>query len=372
MGLKDTTHNRSRAESVVQVMNQDLRNPYGEFDATLERYLLMLKPNISIHGKTTKLVGKRKVTIGDCWDDWLEIKRKKLSSSTFIATYQKKFGGYIEQFRGFDISEETAKKVSAFLSGINDKSAANKFINQLIQAVRLAVDKGELNHNPFSPYASMISLPKKTQELEDEENRKAFDLEDMETIIQAYRKDYNTLEYGQLTEFLFLTGCRPSEAFALVWDDIKINKYIKITKSLSRVTGEIKSTKTGESRVFSLRNNNRLNELLLGIERRGNFQSVFCSKGKRITHSNFTLKWSSEKYGIVRNLAETEQIKQYIKPYSTRHTYISLAANKIYESYPKELFLSALKKLASSVGNSVEVILEYYLDATKDVDLPSF
>ncbi len=145
------------------------------------------------------------------------------------------------------------------------------------------------------------------------------------------------------------------------------------------VTKEIKGTQTNKARLFSLRDNDRLNKLLAELEKSRKTHYVFSLKGQPIRHWNVTNKWGTKDRtnpqdypSIVFNLAKEGRIKQYLKPYAMRHTYISLAANMIAEKYPKKQFLSALQLLADSVGNTIEVISKHYLHITEDVILPSF
>ncbi|WP_335216291.1 hypothetical protein [Nostoc sp.] len=62
--------------------------------------------------------------------------------------------------------------------------------------------------------------------------------------------------------------------------------------------------------------------------------------------------------GVATELTEQGEIK-YLKPYSTRHTFISIQANAG----------SDLKLLADSCGNSVDIIIEHYLDTSRNVTL---
>jgi integrase len=62
--------------------------------------------------------------------------------------------------------------------------------------------------------------------------------------------------------------------------------------------------------------------------------------------------------GVVMELAEEGKL-QYLKPYSTRHTFISIQANNGAD----------LALLADSCGNSVDVIIQHYLDKNRNTTL---
>ena len=376
-GLEATPQNEVKVAQVVEMMNQDLSNPHMAFDPTLDKYFDLLKPKISSAGKTFVLNSTPVLTIGDIWDDWLRIKKPQVEASTFIVKYHR-YTSLLTPFLGLPINQETATEIVSYLQGQVDSENAKSCFNQLKKAVSLKVDKGALAFNPFSYYDNPIRKKKKTSILTDEEDRKAFSREDMETIIKAFYEHPKCVDYAPLVEFLFLTGCRPSEAYGLTWDNVKIFKSIRFEYSLSMVTKQMKGTKTNKVRLFDLRKNNRLNNLLVELEKSRKTTYVFSVKGQPLRHPNLSNRWGSQGENgignypsIVLSLAKKGQVKQYLKPYAMRHTYISLAANIIAEKYPKKQFLSALQLLADSVGNSIEVISKHYLHITEDVTLPS-
>ncbi len=68
-------------------------------------------------------------------------------------------------------------------------------------------------------------------------------------------------------------------------------------------------------------------------------------------------KYYSE--GVVTRLVNSGQVAQYLKPSSTRHTFITLQAQNGVD----------LKLLADSCGNSVDVIYNHYLGVNRDAKL---
>ncbi len=377
-GLEATPQNEVKVAQVVEVMNQDLSNPHMAFDPTLEKYLDLFKPRVSGNGKTFVLNDASAMTIGKAWDDWLSIKKSQVEASTFLIRYGR-YSKLLKPFRELFINQETSAEIVSYLQNQVDSDNAKQCFSQLKQAVSFKVDNGEVSFNPFNYYNNPIKTRIKTQKLTDEEDRQAFSREDMEVIINAFYEHPKCANYAPLIEFLFLTGCRPSEAYGLTWENVKIFKSIKFEYSLSIVTKQLKGTKTNKVRLFDLRNNCRLNSLLIDQEKKRKTAYVFSIKGQTIKHPNLYNRWGTrgnnnlQKHpSIVFNLAKEGRIKQYLKPYAMRHTYISLAANMIAEKYPKKEFLSALQLLADSVGNTVEIISKHYLHITEDVILPSF
>lgn len=312
-GLEATPQNEVKVAQIVEMMNQDLSNPQMAFDPTLSKYLDLLKPKVSSNGKTFVLGDISAITIGRAWDDWLDIKKPQVEASTFITRYGR-YSSFLKPFKELPINQETATKIVSYLQNQIDSGNAKQCFSQLKQAVSFKVDNGDVASNPFNYYKNPIKTRIKTKKISDEDDIKVFSKEDMEVIIQAFCEHPKCVDYAPLVEFLFLTGLY-----------------------------------------------------------------VFSVKGQPIKHHNLSSRWGSRDKNqsnnypnIVLNLAKEGKIKQYLKPYAMRHTYMSIAANMIAEKYPKEQFLSALQLLADSVGNTIEVISKHYLHITEDVILPSF
>lgn len=292
-GLEATSQNELKVIQVVEIMNQDLSNPHMAFDPTLSKYFDLLKPKVSSNGKTFILGSGPVVTVGQAWDDWLKIKESEVENSTFVTRYGR-YSNFLKAFRQLPINQETAAEVVDFLKSQLDGENARNCLSQLKQAISFKVDNGEVGFNPFNYYKNPIKKSEKTSVLADEEDRQAFSREEMETIIETFYCHPSCIDYAPLIEFLFLTGCRPSEAIALTWNDVKLFKSIKFDKSFSMVTKEIKGTKNNKIRWFSLKNNNRLNDLLVELEKNRKSAYVFSVKGRRIQYHNISSRWGRE------------------------------------------------------------------------------
>ena len=100
-----------------------------------------------------------------------------------------------------------------------------------------------------------------------ENDKRAFTKVERDIIIKAFYesdklKQKGSIKIAPLVEFLFLSGCRPSEVYALTWRDVDFGRgVIKITKSVGASTGKVKDTKTGEARLFYFPDTSRLKAL---------------------------------------------------------------------------------------------------------------
>ncbi|MCC3405391.1 MAG: site-specific integrase [Microcoleus sp. PH2017_10_PVI_O_A] len=176
-----------------------------------------------------------------------------------------------------------------------------------------------------------------------------FTEEERDRIIDAFRQ---TEEFqAPLIEFLFLTGCRPSEAIALRWKHIDTN-LSQITFCEAFVYGVAKDTKTSKSRIFPI--NPKLRSLLSSIKpvAADSESLVFPSKTGLIAdeHNLANRQW--------KPILEILGIRQ--RPlYNCRHTFISTCLAKGVQ----------VRQVALWVGNSPRTIWEHYagLIATEDV-----
>ncbi len=107
------------------------------------------------------------------------------------------------------------------------KSASEREKNNLLKACcKWSVKEGLLEANPFAQMT--ITLPKGTDEYAD---INPFSREERDLIIQTFAGDRYYSFYTPYVQFLFLTGCRPSEAIALQWKHIN-SKAVQFRQSV--------------------------------------------------------------------------------------------------------------------------------------------
>lgn len=160
-------------------------------------------------------------------------------------------------------------------------------------------------------------------------------------------------------KFLFATGCRPSEAVALQWGDINLNKnFLTFQRSYTISEDGLKmkqGLKTQKKRKFPFNEGHSLKLLLESIkpENPQPEQLVFPSPtGKVIDFHNFNVRaWNK----ILEGLPDIK----YRKPYQTRHTFITLAINE-----------ATVPTVARLVGNSPEMIFRHYVGNITDIFAP--
>ncbi|MGB8687330.1 MAG: tyrosine-type recombinase/integrase [Microcoleus sp.] len=411
-----------RATQIAIAMESDLDHPEWEklFDRTLAKYGLG-------GGKYAKLAdvlqmpgsvqAEPEITVGQMWEDYLVWKRTVVEETTFKETFttlSNVVNGktWNKQTRQHQQSEEVLAKLRLDEKGrigivLSKVTIFHKayFIRELSQAYDYARQTGMIKspttENPFAvdkfstpivttqeKYAPKVVNGEEVQwhEVEDEKalesDRRAFSREERDIIIEAFygsTKSGNQ-QCGELIEFYFLTGCRTSEAFPLTWRDIDFEKnLIRFSKSLGRSTQKVKETKTGEARLFYFGGGSRLRELLLEIRAKNSSTLVFPNtRNGYMSSATVRNNWlgktqhqtlsdgSKVKYyypGVITRLVEDGKISQYLSPYHTRHTYITLTA------WANAHNNNALLHIATACGNSVDVILRHYLGTDESVEI---
>jgi integrase len=88
---------------------------------------------------------------------------------------------------------------------------------------------------------------------------------------------------------------------------------------------------------------------------------VFTSKtGKQVNGLTFYRTWKGKKHNnqksIIQSLIEQGKVKQYLKPYATRHTFISAQVDMGIDAHV----------IAAWVGNSAQVIWDHYYQHKRD------
>jgi integrase len=99
----------------------------------------------------------------------------------------------------------------------------------MLAASGLVSRRATLTHSPFAGMASGIKIPKGQQG--DDDDIYPFSAEERDAILEAFRTDQVCSKHARVKHsyyypflnFLFKTGCRPSEAIALQWKHVTKN-----------------------------------------------------------------------------------------------------------------------------------------------------
>jgi integrase len=364
-GKYDNPRDLAKAQDIAIQISIDIEN--GIFDPTLKKYKAITSP----YGRTAADARKdleeakqeleqRTISV-ETWDKYVEFKKPNVSPSTVAKDYTK--------VRNYLIKASQTKCLLAtelrnWLLTQTTPAATKKILQQLSACSDWAVQQALMRVNPFKGMATDITLPKS----ENPKKVEAFTQEEATAIITAFRNDtycpgksnFKHSHYADFVEFLFASGCRPSEAIALQWKHIS-SDCNTITLEQAVVDGEngrvLKDgLKTQAKRILPA--NKKIQQLLENRKANNPVQctpesTVFPSpEGGWIDLHNFNNRqWKP----ILTGLGIP-----YRKVYSTRHTLITYALEQGLD----------VKEVGLLVGNSPQLIYQKYASVKKELRLP--
>jgi integrase len=343
-GLKDSKRNKDIVRLKRDAIMTDII--LDRFDSTLISYQFgVTKPHITQHKEEKKYA----YTLLELWQNFTNYQETQIEQTTILNRYVA-ISRYTKKLPTHSLEE--CSSIRNWLLNHTTKRMVWTIINAYHQCCEWAVNCKLIPNNPFK------NLKLKKPKINVNENYKAFTLEQRDLIIKVFETHSKFSHYASLIKFLFYTGCRPGEAFALTWNDIS-SDYCKVSINKSCNLHRIKkNTKNGISRVFTTMPGSKLQKLLEGMKPNNidkNSLVFLDDNGKPMHSSTMQLVWkgvkSAKNYypGVVSELAD-KGILPYLKPYSTRHTFATWAITQGVSP----------DKVALWIGDKVETVLRYY------------
>lgn len=346
-GLRDSRTNRQLVTARIEIIERDIA--LGRFDPSLDAY--------AFGDKKPKPV--KQLNFFDLWEKYLDFQSERLEKSTMMASY-KSCSRMLKAASSAKI--EDAAAIRDFLLKNYSYHSTYKAIEAFCRCCHWGISSKLISTNPFTP----IRLPKPKAK-SDDESTKAYTLEQRDTIISAFETHDKFSYYAPLIKFLFWTGCRPGEAFALTWGDISADyTQITISKSYASQADLIKGTKNNKRRIFPCAPDSRLQAMLTNLHQGEKpTELVFKSRfGLQMRLPTIFKCWrgvTAQHYscdGVVTELAKAGKVP-YLKVYATRHTFATWAIASG----------SSPEKVAYWIGDNVQTVLAFYChpDVTKAV-----
>ncbi len=311
---------------------------------------------------------KYKCSLLELWNKFTDYQETQIEQTTILNRYIRVLR-YTQRLPTYSL--EDAVKIRDYLLTTTTRQMAWILVNHYSQCCRWAVTSQLIPDNPFEPLKT--KEPKKKSIGED---RRAFTLQQRDLIIKSFENHSKYSHYSSLIKFLFWSGCRPGEAFALTWGDVsedccKIN--INKSRNLYRI---LKSTKNGVKRTFPTTPGSRLQKLLLDIrphQRDVNTLIFTNESGEPLSSALLQKVWNGQKYksdgneylyqGVISELVKRGCLPFYLKPYSTRHTFATWAITQGVSP----------DKVAKWIGDRVETVLHFYCHPqVVEADCPDF
>jgi integrase len=309
---------------------------------------------------------KSQPTLPQLWEKYVEFKRPNASPSTLAKDYQK-----VDRCLNLHLPKKSiddAVAIRDWLVANKTANSAKRILTQINACCNWAVKSQLITNNPFVGMAADIRVPKGESE---DTGIDPFSLAERDKIIEGFKSDRHYKYYASFIEFLFMTGCRPSEAVALQWkhitDDFRTIRFEQAVVESENGLVCKKGLKTQKKRSFPI--NLKLAGLLQSIKPEGvtGEDKVFpAPKGGWIdTHNLNNRAWNSVLKRLDSNI-------EYRNLYQTRHTFITAALETPILMPDGGMRMLEAKDIAKLVGTSAKMIYEHYTGARKELFVPEF
>jgi integrase len=358
IGLPDSIINRKVATQKAQQIELDMLS--DNFDPSLSKYRSDSTPSV-----TARRVGQTPSAFSTIfeqhWDAFVEDKAQRIDSPFTIVGMYNPIPNKVKDYGRPIIGSREAQDFVTFMLRSASPTTIKKQVIILndfgnwVQHHKLVDAEWE---NPFTGLTEMCRPVPPTKV-------PPFSKSEIEQIIEAFRHDRYYAHYTNYVRFLFMTGCRTSEAIGLQWKHIRHDcSEITFNETLVRKgTGSArirKATKTNRSRTFPC--NGDLQELLMSV-RPDDYKPemlVFPSpKGKPIDGNNFVKRaWVK----ILKKCGMTKENGLYRTQYNTRHTFIS---------HMLAMGMSVIE-VARLTGHDPKILLEHYAGLICKIEVPTF
>jgi integrase len=372
LGISNTPENLAKAKQIAAIAQMDILG--DNLDVSLEKYTPFFLEN------TKQSIEQKIIDIYKLCSDFFDLKIKSgISPATQVNI--KSFLRTIEQCK----EKDSILDAIEIKNSIYAKRTAHG-TKRILDFIYSAVEWGKRNkiipsdtRNPYRELKKDVGVSekyKKPQHIlssdDGIEDVRAYSPYEARMIVDKFACAGSPKGiYKDFVEFLFLTGCRTSEAIALRWEDISDDySEILFRHSFCNFSKKIKKLKTESTGVLSRRFpcGDKLKNLLLRKNKERGIQDlkgfVFNRDGRPINRESFRGAWygrSQKKRprtpGVIDMLIEEGFLSNYLKPYSTRHSFITwqIAAGQTPAN------------VAKLVGNSPETIYKHYVSADEGV-----
>lgn len=354
LGLPDTQVNRRVAEAKAKLIESDII--YERLDLTLEKYRPQIRPTDDI---PVTPVPTPKLPLTELWEQYTQHRSSRVEKSTLVRDY----GKIAKRLQLLPKEINDAADVKTWLLKHFSKEVARRTLVQLNACSKWALKEGLIPENSFD------GMPQAIKRVCNGGNRTPFTAAERDEIIKAFEENTYSSKfalvphsyYTSYVKMLFMTGCRPEEAVALLWKHISKDcskiRFEEALPSDTRIRGPLK---TDQPRTFPC--NSTLQAFLETIKPNHVEASDLvlpAPGGKEIDTHNFLNRiWRP----IIQQLVAAGKVEQYLPQYHTRHTFITLALDKGLD----------VKDVAYLVGNSPEVIYKHYAGTKRNLYVPEF
>jgi integrase len=279
------------------------------------------------------------------WASYTEWQGGQLAASTLAKDYAK----FAARFDRIPSDLKRSTQVAAWLRENYSAETTRRTIQQLSACYTWALSEGKIKINPWA------NLPK-IKPVKGADRFRAFTEDDRRAIVGEFYSKHPDL--APWVDFLFCSGCRPSEAAGLRWKNVSADgSAIRIEEAYLCDTQSSQGTKTHTVREFAC--GSRLTRLLRRIRPKNpNPESrVFTgTNGGAFHYINFQTRYWKP---LVQTLVADGRVSCYLSQKNCRHT---KATQLIRDGLD-------VKEASSLLGNHPHVFLSSYADKSRDLKM---
>lgn len=217
-GLPATELNLKLMKAKAEQISIDIAT--GNFDITWEKYQL----GVTAANKLVSIDGGKKpeMSLLELWEKYLEYVRPNLAETTFRRAFQRTYTNALTE--AINNTDKTPDAIRNYIITNRTYRIHRDLLSNLEKAYQWGIQREYVTKNPYIGMSQELqSQPKKIQEDDDYnelEDIRAFNVDEMNAIIEYYESHNQLLHWANYVKFLFWTGCRPGEAAALKWRHI--------------------------------------------------------------------------------------------------------------------------------------------------------
>lgn len=290
--------------------------------------------------------------------DYFEYLHSTTKESTYIS-YLRDYNKHIKPyFSNTNVDDITSNSIKIWKEEIDKKSLKLSYKNKVYSVFKCILDYAMKNYDlKINAVAVQGPFKEKNEEVIKIETKiRYITYDEFKQFISCVDNEL----YFAFFNFMYYTGVRKGEAFALKWEDVDFElKQIRINKTLSD-QNKLTSPKTGEIRTIDM--NKLLYDILLKL------------KQTNQKYVDFSEDWFV--FGNVKYMASTtaDRYKDYyfkksgvrrITLHEFRHSHVSLLANEYIKTSRKNNMKVDIKKffllMSKRMGHSLEVMIRTYL-----------
>ena len=322
---------------------------------------IVVEPTI---GSSASIVNESKskpeaeiIYITALWNQYKETNKLRVGKTTQLSTW-KQTDNCLEKVSTEALNINNNDLLVTELLALYSVGTLERVFANLKAACNEAIRVKVISENPFVGR----KLPKRAKS-----KIECYESDEIKVILEAFKSDEYMSKYARVPhsyyyhyiKFCALTFCRPEDAIALTWNDIRTRSngtFISFTKAYSR--GILKDSKTHEIRLFKC--NQELVDFIKTIPFRKNEHNLLFPTPRTKSYMD-QRSWGRDLWKpVVSKIVADGKVHKYLKFYSLRHSGITRLVRAGID-------VATIARLA---GTSPDMILNNYLAARNDIDLP--